>query len=213
MHKISADLIAIMMVCCMLLTGNAQSGTVLHETDGPAKNIVVIGSSVAAGWVTSYQKKHDFKNGWAFRLERMLKLSNLLVVNASVPGETTSGVLERLEKDVLSKNPDYVVIALSLSNEGIEGGNPEKIYNQYLANMHTIVELCKTNGVVPVIGSCYACDDYNQDQYAYTKKMNLELNAFGVPMINFLGALDDGHGHFPKGCTYDESHPDNAGHE
>ncbi len=177
------------------------------------KTIVVIGSSVAAGWVTSHEKKNDLKNGWAYRLERMLKPDNITVINESKPGETTAGVLKRISKDVISKNPDFAIIALSLSNEGIEGDHSEKVMKQFYTNMKEIVNICKNNRIVPIIGSCYACDDYELQHYEYTKKMNLMLHTLGIPMINFLGVLDDGIGHFPKGSTYDFSHPNNIGHE
>jgi len=41
------------------------------------KKIVILGSSVASGWVTSFEEKYDFRNGYAYRLERFLLTKGL----------------------------------------------------------------------------------------------------------------------------------------
>jgi hypothetical protein len=43
--------------------------------------------------------------------------------------------------------------------------------------------------------------------------MNMLINSWDVPCVNLLGALNDGNGHFPAGCTFDPGHPDDLGHE
>lgn len=90
-------------------------------TPGAEKTIAVLGSSVAAGWVTSRDAKHDMANGYAQRLGRLLGPRGFKVVNVSVPGDTTEKVLARLDKDLFPIKPDFVLIALSLENEGIQG--------------------------------------------------------------------------------------------
>ena len=183
------------------------------KNDPDRKVIAVIGSSVAAGWVTSYKEQYDFKNGWAYRLGRLLEPRGYDLVNVSVPGDTTEGVLKRLEKDLFILDPDYVVIGLSLGNEGIQEKNPEEVRDQFFKGITEIVSQCRARGITPLLGSCYSCDDYNLEQYRHTREMNLALNNLDLPLINLLGALDNGEGHFPKGYTYDSSHPDNRGHE
>jgi hypothetical protein len=42
--------------------------------------------------------------------------------------------------------------------------------------------------------------------------MNVLLNTWNVPSINFLGAIDDGSGRWPAGYIFDSYHPNNAGH-
>lgn len=184
-----------------------------QETGKQGKTIAVVGSSLAAGWVTSFQKRYDFKNGYAYRLGRLMTPLGFNMVNLSVPGDTTTKVLKRIEKDLFSKKPEFAVIGLSLGNEGIEGENPQAVMEKFFNNIEKIVNLCKSKGIVPVLGSCYSCDDYDENHYNLTKEMNLKLNSIGVPMINLLGGLDDGNGHFPSGYTYDSSHPNDIGHE
>jgi len=43
---------------------------------------------------------------------QLSKMISKPVINAGVPGDTTAGALQRLERDVLSKSPDLVLITL-----------------------------------------------------------------------------------------------------
>ncbi len=177
------------------------------------KKIVILGSSVAAGWVTSYQEKYDMQNGYAYRLARMLKPKGWEVVNISIPGFDTKSTIERFVEDVLPLDPGYVFIGLSMSNEGLETEDPDSVFNSYRSGIKELVGLCSKNNILPVMGLCYSNDNYTEGQYAYLKKMNLLINSWDVASVNLLGVLDDGHGHFPEGYTFDPNHPDDRGHE
>jgi hypothetical protein len=176
------------------------------------KKIIVLGSSVAAGWVTSYQKKYDFLNGYAARLGRYLEPRGWQVVNISIPGFDTQKTIARFDKDVLPLKPDFVFIALSLANEGLDTEAPETVMTRFAAGIKTLIAMCKKNGARPVLGLCYSNNSYTAQQYEAIKRMNLLINSWGIPSVNLLGALDDGRGHFP-GFTFDEGHPDDRGHE
>lgn len=179
--------------------------------------IAILGSSLAVGWVTSRETKFDMKNGWAFRLERLLASRGFETVNISKPGDTTQKVLDRLEKDLFPLKPDFVIISLSLENEGIrgiQGKIPAQVYNEFKTNLKNIVNRCRERKIVPVMASCYPSDNYTEDKhYNYIKDMNLELAGWDVPGINLMGALDNGHGGFVDGVTFDLDHPDSQGHE
>jgi len=177
------------------------------------KKIVILGSSVAAGWVTSYQQKYDMQNGYAYRLARLLEPDGWEVVNISIPGFDTKSTIERFDNDVLPLEPGYVLIGLSMSNEGLETANPDTVFDSYRNGIEELISLCKTNNIVPVVGLCYSNDNYTEEQYDYLKKMNRLINSWNVPCVNFLGVLDDGHGHFPAGQTFDPNHPNDRGHE
>ena len=180
------------------------------------KTIAVIGSSVAAGWVTSREAAQDMKNGWAFRLARHLEPFGYKVVNRSVPGDTTEKVLARLDKDLLSIQPDIAVISLSLENEGIRGiggRDPRKVYENFATNLRRIIDECRKHKIMPVVASCYANDNFGDPAtYRFILDMNLEMASWGVPVVNFMGALDRGDGRFVKGLTFDLDHPADRGH-
>ena len=177
------------------------------------KKVVILGSSVAAGWVTSYQEKYDMQNGYAYRLARQLEPQGWEVVNISIPGFDTKSTIGRFEEDVLPLGPGYVLIGLSMSNEGLETKDPDSVFNSYHSGMMELISLCRKNNIMPIVGLCYSNDNYTEKQYGYIKKMNLLINSLDVPCVNLLGVLDDGNGHFPEGYTFDPNHPDDRGHE
>jgi len=203
--------LASMAICILALAGPAPASVA-----PPEKTIAVIGSSVAAGWVTAREAGQDMKNGWAFRLARHLEPLGYKVVNVSVPGDTTEKVLARLDKDLLSLQPDIAVISLSLENEGIRGiggRDPRKVYEGFGTNLRRIIAECRERNIVPVVASCYANDNFGDPAtYRFIVDMNLEMASWGVPVINFLGALDRGDGRFVKGLTFDLDHPADRGH-
>ena len=180
------------------------------------KTIAIIGSSVAAGWVTAREAAQDMKNGWASRLARHLEPLGCKVVNVSVPGDTTEKVLARLDKDLFSLQPDIAVISLSLENEGIRGiggRDPRKVYEGFGTNLRRIVAECREHDIAPVLATCYANDNFGDPStYRFIVDMNLDMASWGVPVINFLGALDRGDGRFVKGLTFDLDHPADRGH-
>ena len=183
---------------------------------GREKVIAVMGSSVAAGWVTAREAKQDMQNGYAYRLGRLLAPRGFKVVNISVPGDTTQKVLDRLDKDLFPLNPDFAVIALSLENEGIRGiggKDPARVYAGFQENLRSIMAKCRERNIVPVIGTCYANDNFDKPaHYEFITQMNLEIGSWDVPSVNLLGALDRGDGLFVEGITFDLDHPADAGH-
>ncbi|MBI9033825.1 MAG: hypothetical protein JEZ03_05080 [Bacteroidales bacterium] len=189
-------------------TADAQETKAVNDN-----KIVVLGSSMAAGWVTSYEEKYDFKNGYAYRLQRYLADKGFTLLNKSVPGDDTKRALARFDEDVLSEMPEYLFIGLSMSNEGLETENPDSVMLWFETGIKKLIAKCENNGIKPILGSCYANNNFTPQQFDYLKKMNIRMNSWGYPMVNLLGAIDNGNGHFPEGLTFDPNHPMDRGHE
>lgn len=215
-----------LLVAAMVLAGTnqrayAQRRAKSTQTDHSAvdnsaatKTIAVLGSSVARGWVTSYEAKQDLLNGYAFRLERLLKPQGWKVVNISNPGDDTKDVLARIERDLIPTSANIVIIGLSMSNEGLETAkNPDRVLESYERGLKKIIEVCRKNGIAPVVGLCYPNDNYDAKHYAAIKEMNARINTLDVPSINFLGPVDNGSGGWVDGYTFDLDHPDDVGHQ
>ncbi|MBU0754020.1 MAG: DUF3471 domain-containing protein [Planctomycetes bacterium] len=183
------------------------------ENGDQEKIVAVLGSSVAAGWVTSFEERYDMQNGYAGRLARLLRDRGYTVKNVSVPGDDTKNVLERMERDLYPLKPKFVIIGLSLGNEGIEEQDPDTVLTGFKKGIQEIAARCKARRIVPIIGSCYSCNTFREEHYSHIKEMNLYFNTLKLPVINLLGGIDDGHGHIPEGYCYDDGHPDNRGHE
>ena len=111
--------------------------------------IVCLGDSVTHGcfemttlpdgrWETTFRPQE----GYAARLQRKLNAlypaAAPCVMDAGISGDSAKGVLERLERDVLSLNPDLVIVNFGLNDSGnddVEGG-----LKAYAANMAAIFD-------------------------------------------------------------------------
>jgi len=176
------------------------------------KRIAVVGSSVATGWVTTYHNEMDMRGGWARWMSRAMLDREWATINLSSPGDTTERVLDRLDEELFPLGVDVVIISLSLENEGIRKENPDAVFNKYMKNLKLIVDKCKTNDVIPVIGLCYANNQFEKKHYEYIKKANGIISEWDVESIDLLGALNNGNGKFPKGYNFDGDHPNTLGH-
>lgn len=134
-----------------------------------------------------------------------------VTANVCVPGNNTIDVLGRFERDVLPQNGKYVMIALVLGNEGIITGG-QATFNQFRTNMIQLINLARTNGLVPVVTNGYVRNDYTATQYTFTRQMNALINGWNVPSVNLLGAVDDGNGRWANGYWSDALHPNDPGH-
>ncbi len=104
----------------------------------PYDVIICFGDSLTAG--TGADPGMDYPT----QLSRMIAKS---VINAGVPGDTTTRALKRLQRDVLSRSPDVVLITL--------GGNDLKngvAKDTAFKNLKRIVESIQGQGARVIIG-------------------------------------------------------------
>ena len=196
--------------------------THLHgqKTAAPPRRIAVFGSSVANG-----TGDDPGTEGYTGRLRELLAPRGWEVLNQSRGGDNTKTMAPRFAPDgapdpkvryLLTVNPGYAVLGLSLGNEGIQHGTTkgekDAIYNQFESGMRGFVERSRQHHIVPIVTLCYTRNDFTMVEYEYTRRMNLAINAWDVPSVNFLGAVDDGTGKWAKGFWHDALHPNAAGH-
>lgn len=173
--------------------------------------IVYFGSSVADGQGATNHKGYTSLFSDILK-NRTSKAGNVWeTVNISVGGDNTIRALNRYKTDLLPKNGQYVIFALSLGNEGIhEKGQP--MFDQFEKNIKILINKARSDGYVPIIANCYSRNDFNEKDYRFIKKMNLLIHEWDVPSINLLGAIDDLSGHWVDGYWDDGAHPNDAGH-
>ena len=185
-----------------------------------ARRIAVFGSSVANGTGDDLGKE-----GYTGRLREMLAPRGWDVLNQSRGGDNTKTMAPRFAPEgppdpkvryLLPVAPNYVLLGLSLGNEGIQNGttkaDKDAIYAQFEAGMRGFVDKSRQHHIYPIVTLCYTRNDFTAVEYAYTRRMNLEINSWDVPSVNFLGAVDDGAGKWAKGFWHDALHPNAAGH-
>ena len=110
-----------------------------------------------------------------------------------------------------------MLLGLSLGNEGIANGTTaaekDAIYKQFETGMRGFIDRSRENHIVPIVTNCYTRNDFTDVEYGYTRRMNLLINTWDVPSVNFLGAVDDGTGKWAKGFWWDALHPNASGHD
>jgi lysophospholipase L1-like esterase len=202
----------------------AVAGLALVHAQKPAlppRRIAVFGSSVANG--TGDDVGHE---GYTGRLRDLLAPRGWEVLNQSRGGDNTKTMAPRFapigEPDpkvryLLTVNPGYALLGLSLGNEGIQNGTTkaekDATYTQFESGMRGFVARSREHHIVPIITLCYTRNDFTSVEYEYTRRMNLAINGWDVPSVNFLGAVDDGAGKWAKGFWHDSLHPNAAGHD
>lgn len=207
-------------VCLLALV--AASLAIL-QAQAPAqkgRRIAVFGSSVANGTGDELGME-----GYTGRLRAMLA-PKWEVLNQSRGGDNTKTMAPRFAPDgeaqpntryLLPVHPDYVLLGLSLGNEGIRNVSTKEqkdaVFRQFETGMKGFVERSRANHIVPVITLCYTRMDFTEVEYEYTRRMNLAINSWDVPSVNFLGAIDDGTGKWAKGFWFDSLHPNASGHD
>jgi lysophospholipase L1-like esterase len=187
------------------------------------RKIAAFGSSVCNG-----MGDHLKQGGYIGRFKELMAKYGWEVVNVSRGGDNTSTIQERWEKTdkptkrevkdnqyLLPQKPDYVIIGLSLNNEGLRKVSEEQqdsLFDKFKNGLTGIIDRCKKEGYKVVVANCYPHQLFTEAQYRITKKMNLLINSWKLPSINLLGAVDDGQGHWGESFNYDDTHPSGGGH-
>ena len=224
----------ILLLLLVLVVSGVSSAQTGNSSDQP-KRIALWGSSVPNGTGDELEL-----GGYTGRLRQLLEPRGWEVLNVSRGGDNTITITPRFEPEgdpepstryLTPVDPGYVVIALSLGNEGIKrcalgqdpapgprvGCSPSRdgqhaISRQFLDGLQRLIKRARDNGIVPIVGLTYARGDFDEVEYAHTRKANIEINSWDVPSINLLGAIDDGHGRWARGFFPEPIHPNAAGH-
>lgn len=177
---------------------------------GDGHTVAVFGSSVASGAVDKEG------GGYCGRLKTLLAERNWNVINVSRGGDNTVTIQPRFQEQLVPAHPDYVIIGLSLANEGLRKDGAEeqlRVFDQFATGLQGLIKQCRDAGMKPIVANCYPHADYHADHYALVRRMNLLIDTWDVPSINFLGAIDNGAGQWAEGYQSDPGHPNSKGHE
>ena len=192
-----------LLLACYGLTG--------VKTTAQNKKIAIFGSSVAKG-----SGDTTSQGGYAGLIAELMQNRGWHVINVSKGGDNTVKIMPRFETQLLPEHPRFVIIGLSLGNEGITASTEvdrERIFERFRSGLLHLIGLCRDSGMYPVVVNCYARNDFGREQYEATKRMNLIIDTWDVPCIDALGAIDNGKGNWAEGYWHDKSHPNFKGHK
>ena len=130
------------------------------------ETLLILGDSISAGyginqkdnWVSMLQSKFD-NDGTSIKL-----------INSSVSGDTTSGGLQRLKRDLQKFDPDYVLIELG-GNDALRGYPIKRIKD----NLQTMIALIKNNNSKSLLMQIRIPPNYGQKYTLAFERIYLEL--------------------------------------
>lgn len=194
------------------VTQNDEERQVMTVPTSFKKKIVLLGSSSAQGNGVADYTTSSF---WAL-LKGKLEPKGFEVINRGFSADNTTVGLSRFYKDVITVNPDFVIIAFTIGNEGIANAGADKyaIYQQFRNNVLKMCFQAKQIGATPIIMSQAPTRSYTTDIYAYSQKLNAELQAMGFHVVDWGGVVDalDGTGKPIDSIMYDNVHYKEAAH-
>lgn len=176
--------------------------------------ISAFGSSVCNGQGAKGNRGYAYMYGQQLeeRYKNGLSTTPFHVSGVSIGGNTTINLLDRYD-ELIHDFGHYVIIGLSLGNEGIHGAkDPEAIFRQFSNNMQRLIQQMRADGKVPVVMNNYTRADYTPEDYHYVKQTNLAIHQWDVPSVNVLGAIDKGNGQWADGYVDDPWHQNTEGH-
>ncbi|MDZ8087154.1 MAG: DUF1796 family putative cysteine peptidase [Nostoc sp. DedQUE12b] len=179
-----------------------------EESEG--LKIVVIGSSVALG------HRAWFLKGWDWLLAQALKQKyGHKLVNVSEVGANVSKTIARFPWFVTPEQPDIVIIALSLGNEGLAYCPPHErraVQRRFESGLQQLVKMTRDIGAIPILGGVYPNGNYSLEHYWLIRDTHNRMLSWGVPVLDWLAAVDDGQGRWKAGTSFDPAHPNTVGH-
>jgi len=139
--------------------------------------ILVMGDSLSAAY------NLPISAGWVSLLEeRLKKLTNWQVVNASISGETTSGGLTRLPELLRQHQPELVLLELG-ANDGLRGLPPKIITN----NLEKMLILSKESGAKVMLIGILLPPNYGPAYLARFEQIYPKLaKKHQLPLVPFL---------------------------
>jgi len=113
--------------------------------------IVMLGDSITMGVRQGVSAEHTFSS----ILEDLLNEVGLKVkvMNQGISGEKTDAALSRVKQDVLSLEPDYVVIMYGTNDAFIDQGvtEPRLPLESYQRNLAELIRRCRKSGAFPLL--------------------------------------------------------------
>ncbi len=187
--------------------GGAQHRPDCLEEPGGARRVVILGSSTTAGVGASRSGQ-----SWAGRLSEALRRRGVEVINRSISGSNTAASLERFYRDAARLGPSVVILATSPTNERIAQVG-EVAVQTYIENTRALIGRVRAAGAMPIVAAPSATAGSSDRIGRLVHDLQNRLERLGVPMIDFLGPVEDAAARYLPGIAADEVHMNDAGHE
>ncbi len=172
----------------------------LHENKIPT--IAFLGDSVTQGCFELYMKRKDefeteYKSEYAYHncLKKILSLLYpevpVNIVNAGISGDNSSGGVARLERDVISHNPDLTVVCYGLNDASSDKGRLE-VYKDNLRTIFNRLKECGSEVIFMTANmmNTYVSNRLENERIIETAKRTMRLQNEGVLASYFEAAKE-----------------------
>ncbi len=175
--------------------------------------IICLGDSITAGYGLHRA------DGW---VETAGKETGLPLINAGIAGDTTAGMLSRLERDALSKSPDILML-LGGTND-LLNGCPAGVVQSNIAAMIQQAQSAGVRtmlGTLPPVYKTYLPESWQaacafgapESEYAAFRRWQQAFApAFDTALVDFYALLAPAAAASPSSLFSDGLHPNAQGH-
>jgi len=201
----------------------ATFSTITSAAD--AIKIVTLGDSITHGTRTGVPADTIF----AARIEKSLNGQGISceVVNVGIGGERTDQALKRLERDVLSLNPQFVVVMYGTNDSFVDVGKKQSRISPdaYEKNLRELVTRLRDANSQPILmteprwGDDAAGNGLGEHPNVrleqFVERCRLVAKEMKVPLVDNFAAWTTAHhdGQDLSDWTTDECHPNSQGHK
>lgn len=140
-----------LLLLLLLTTSFAKFAPAADAAPEGKLRIVALGDSITRGVRPGVTAEQTFSALLQAELNKPGR--EVEVLNVGIGGERTDGALARLEKDVLAKRPDIVLIMYGTNDSYVDRGKTDSriTRDQYVANLRQIVEKLQAAKIQPVL--------------------------------------------------------------
>ena len=152
--------------------------TFSYSITAETKKLLILGDSISAG----YGLKES--ENWVQLLENSVNSSGmkLKIINSSISGDTTIGGLSRIENDLVTHKPNYVLVELG-GNDALRGYPINKIKN----NLSKIIDATFQAEANPIIMQIKIPPNYGKNYVAAFESIYSEIaEEKNIPKMTFL---------------------------
>lgn len=183
----------LLLLFVLFLASPFAGAQALAPAAAPAPVIMVLGDSLSAAYGI------DREQGWVSLLQQRLVQTGYpqRVVNASVSGETTSGALSRLDRELRLHAPAIVIVELG-GNDGLRG----LPLDQTRSNLSAIIASARKHGAQVLLAGMQLPPNYGSAYTTAFQRIYADLAAeHDIALLPFL----------LEGLAHDERHFQNDG--
>jgi len=155
----------------------------LRTGPGPVR-VVVLGDSLTAGWGPDNPRTDGFCQLFAQALRARYPGCEIEVIAAGGPGQTSDDALTRVDRDVVSRRPDVVVLQF--------GGNDERLGRSPQDLTDDLTRLIQIATSPPVNALCLVATPPMNDAQPnsrFVRAARFAAEGEGVPIANFDDAV------------------------